>query len=164
MMNLLELGRFLAKCAGKVRYGRKETADAAVQAMLKKRGVELESYQCDYCEKWHIGHSIQPNLRDQMWERNPHCHWCGIETVRPPKGNMPKGEPDMRMATLDHLRSRRWSGNGKRTRDEQLASVLACYRCNFQRNNAEQKGRSIRVGDLVFHPDGTVEGSCGTTL
>jgi hypothetical protein len=44
-------------CGSKVRYGSQETADRATSAMLKKTGQTLESYECRFCHKWHIGHS-----------------------------------------------------------------------------------------------------------
>jgi uncharacterized membrane protein YgcG len=44
-------------CEGKVKYGHKETADKAATVMLKKYGETLESYECRYCGKWHIGHT-----------------------------------------------------------------------------------------------------------
>jgi hypothetical protein len=45
------------KCA-KVRYGHRETAEKACEAMKRKRGEILESYECrDGCGGWHIGHS-----------------------------------------------------------------------------------------------------------
>jgi hypothetical protein len=44
------------KC-GKVRYGHRETADKACEAMKRKHGSILEAYRCEDCAGWHIGHS-----------------------------------------------------------------------------------------------------------
>ena len=42
----------------KVKYKHQETADRAAGAMQRKtRGDRMESYHCEQCQAWHIGHS-----------------------------------------------------------------------------------------------------------
>jgi hypothetical protein len=43
-------------CERKVRYGHRESAEQAVEAMRKKCGADLVSYPCTDCMGWHIGH------------------------------------------------------------------------------------------------------------
>ncbi len=45
-------------CKRKVRYGHRQTAKNAVIAMRAKGQLNLEPYECDYCEGFHIGHRI----------------------------------------------------------------------------------------------------------
>lgn len=47
----------LCQYTGKVKYGHKETADSACRAMELKGHHGLESFRCERCRKWHIGHS-----------------------------------------------------------------------------------------------------------
>lgn len=45
-------------CAGKVRYGHRDTAELACAAMLEKRGIVVTAYPCRYeADVWHIGKS-----------------------------------------------------------------------------------------------------------
>ena len=88
------------------------------------------------------------------------CHWCLVVTCLITR-NIPKGirfneEPVTNQATIDHLFSKR-HGNAQRDKG---GVVLACYHCNFQRNNAEQKGHEIETSKggfaLKFLPSGEV--------
>ena len=73
--------------------------------------------------------------RLRLWKDNPHCYWCGIETVLA-DGERPL-PPDA--ATLDHIRSRfvpeRAQKDGKW---RQGIIVLACNECNHERGRMEQ--------------------------
>ena len=72
-----------------------------------------------------------------LWKKDPHCHYCGVETI---VLNQPriKGTPP-NLATLDHLYSkfdyRRYIpefNNAERT-------VLCCFSCNNKRAAFEDK-------------------------
>ncbi len=82
--------------------------------------------------------------RLNLWRANPHCHWCNTLTVLP-TGASVKGQtrPD-NTATLDHVRSRlheeRVPG---RPWPEGSNTVLACHKCNAQRNVEEQAGLPV---------------------
>ena len=90
--------------------------------------------------------------RDLLFSKDPYCHWCGELTAQPKSGDQ-KGPAPPNLATLDHIYSQRAKGPGK----PRNKVVLACYRCNSNRNNAEQKGREITKGGMVYLPDGRVE-------
>jgi hypothetical protein len=45
------------KCDRKVRYGHRDTADRASDHMTRKYREAFESYECQHCGKWHIGHA-----------------------------------------------------------------------------------------------------------
>ncbi|HTG95722.1 MAG TPA: hypothetical protein VL866_24180 [Pyrinomonadaceae bacterium] len=47
---------FVFNCP-KVKYGHRETAETAAEAMHAKTGDSYDAYQCDFCGSWHIGHS-----------------------------------------------------------------------------------------------------------
>lgn len=68
--------------------------------------------------------------RDKLWWKDPHCHWCGIETV-PSRNDSGIQQPNT--ATLDHLRHKSDPERGQygRTRTRQV--VLACFECNARR-------------------------------
>lgn len=70
--------------------------------------------------------------RERLWKKNPHCHWCGVLTIdyRDRKHHHYGNE-----ATLDHMYSRYSPLRGKRT----YVNVLACYKCNNQRCQKEQR-------------------------
>ena len=76
--------------------------------------------------------------RAALHAKSPHCIWCGRETLlvdMPPKGT------HARMATVDHLVSR----NLGRKVGETTVTVLACYACNVNRAEAEQRGISLTI-------------------
>lgn len=75
------------------------------------------------------------NLKLELYNRNPHCHWCGRLTKLICESNLRHVDP--LMATIDHIVSRyhvhRWikkKGRGRR-------KVLACYECNHKRSVQE---------------------------
>ena len=71
--------------------------------------------------------------RERMWKENPHCHWCGIETVLIPYGAKVKQENNA--ATIDHLRDKY---NPEKRQEPNLNNetrrVLACFSCNVRRS------------------------------
>jgi hypothetical protein len=70
--------------------------------------------------------------RRQLFEKDPHCHWCGRETIL---GLNHKGQPWPYSATVDHVKSRMHpEGRGPDV-------VLACYACNMLRNKRDHKAR-----------------------
>jgi len=73
-------------------------------------------------------------VRKRLFRENPHCHWCGVETLLVGNGHIKRANP--RMATVDHLYSRydlRRYVKGEQKR------VLACFRCNNSRSAQETK-------------------------
>lgn len=72
-----------------------------------------------------------------LWEKNPHCHWCGELTELT---NCPNGQVPPNAATIDHLYSkldlRRWV----KRKPGEVKKVLACYACN-QRRSIEETAR-----------------------
>ena len=68
--------------------------------------------------------------RKRLHRSSPRCHWCGVATVM-----LPPTQNDPNMATIDHIKNRVQCG----TREEYRAGknmVLACSRCNLQRDQA----------------------------
>lgn len=59
--NALDEGRVVHiidnRTCDKVKYGHKETAETAAAAMRGKTGSCYDSYECDFCDAWHIGHA-----------------------------------------------------------------------------------------------------------
>jgi hypothetical protein len=45
-------------CGSKVKYGHFESAEKACITLREKKGRDLQSYKCRYCEGWHIGHGL----------------------------------------------------------------------------------------------------------
>lgn len=72
--------------------------------------------------------------RRQLWEADPHCHWCGRETSWWAGENGPAPTDS---ATLDHLYS--WL-DPRRAGNSHLV-VLACWRCNHDRGEQENNVR-----------------------
>lgn len=70
-------------------------------------------------------------LKVLLHVKDKRCHWCGIETVLYAPEN---GILSDRDATLDHVVSCNYRKKGEPTE-----IVLACYKCNNDRNKAEQK-------------------------
>jgi hypothetical protein len=74
--------------------------------------------------------SARKGIRKRLWEKDPHCCWCGrLTQLITPKHGEPT-PPDM--ATIEHLYSKL---------DEQRKSrgmkLLACYECNHNRGNSQ---------------------------
>jgi hypothetical protein len=80
-----------------------------------------------------------------LWNSNPHCYWCGQNTVI--YDYLPKGKaiPD-NCATLDHLRSRLDPTRYEPAKPNEERTVLACFKCNVDR--AEQERLSMTKEEL----------------
>lgn len=85
----------------------------------------------------------------RLYEADPHCHWCGIETVLPPAEGGYPNRGKMRMATRDHLVSKILGDPLARGSE----IVLACHRCNLDRAYAEAKEVDPEVMRRRSHPD-----------
>lgn len=77
------------------------------------------------------------NRRRILFERDPHCHWCGCLTVLLAYPNSAARSWPKNAATVDHLDSRlsprrNYAGGEERT-------VLACRECNHRRGAAEEQ-------------------------
>lgn len=73
-------------------------------------------------------------LRDEMWKKDPHCHWCGQITILP-KDVTTKSHPD-NMATFDHAITRFMGFRG-------IQGVLSCRKCNMERGRKVEKSMPI---------------------
>lgn len=96
--------------------------------------------------------------RDQLFRKDPHCYWCGCEVRNYYDGHHGRVHEDR--ATLDHLYSRydprRGKENGKR--------VLACWKCNHEREKAETKAQPLeRLHELSGRYGRDMEGNCPIT-
>src|SRR5688572_27785009 len=70
----------------------------------------------------------------QMWNENPHCHWCGkFTTLEGRTENKLTSET----ATLDHLYSRLDPRRKEINRTMEKRRLLACYECNQRRCREE---------------------------
>lgn len=70
-----------------------------------------------------------------LWRHDPHCHWCGVETVlERPEGSLRRNHNPENLATLDHIYSR-FEPQRKTNKD----AVLACHRCNNERSKWQSK-------------------------
>jgi len=85
----------------------------------------------------HTGRQQIQRQRRQLWEHDPHCHWCGCLTVLIEGRGSHEKEYPPNMATLGHLDSRLSENRGKRSGE--YRRVLACHRCNNARSRAEMK-------------------------
>ena len=63
--------------------------------------------------------------RERLFKRNKLCHWCGVVTKPPVKGQPLEDET----ATLDHLEPR-WA---RREFTGDKRTVLSCHKCNKER-------------------------------
>lgn len=73
-------------------------------------------------------------LREYLMADDSHCYWCGIEVIyfvpqpQPYKRHLPHN-----FATIDHKISRFFRKKG-----EVVEKVLACQKCNHERQRKEQ--------------------------
>lgn len=74
--------------------------------------------------------------RQILFDRDPHCHWCGVLTVWYSQPTKHEEMPN-NAATLDHLYSR---FNPERITpiDNVERTVLACLECNRRRSVEEE--------------------------
>lgn len=75
----------------------------------------------------------------RLWKSDRRCFWCKRPTVILPPDGRRKVVPDD-MATIDHLNSKYSEHRGKTIGP---ATVLSCYRCNFERGRKETLERPI---------------------
>lgn len=66
--------------------------------------------------------------REALWRENPHCYWCGVMTVQPPRSPESWFRPPNNMATLDHLYIR--TDVRRQENKGPHPVVLSCYSCN----------------------------------
>lgn len=86
--------------------------------------------------------------RGVLFARDPHCHWCGLETVQP----QPGAPMQPFHATLDHV-----YGVKSLMRN---VMVLACHACNSRRSvepkprvrNQERRENTVkRLKEMALH-------------
>ena len=71
--------------------------------------------------------------RANLMRDNPHCYWCECKVVYFELKRHQTMPPDF--ATIDHTNSRLLNPDG---RPKQGKQVLACSRCNGERNRQEE--------------------------
>ena len=76
--------------------------------------------------------------RTNLWNRDPHCYYCGCLTILPDdvEGYKDKGHIKVtpnNMATIEHLISRLHPLRGK----TKGITTLACYKCNNEVNHED---------------------------
>lgn len=81
--------------------------------------------------RWYRQPDIVPSVRRTLLlhalrEYGPECHWCGRETVWPPRGSYPSADNHR---TLEHLTPRGMGG-----KDTFENTRIACYKCNHDRS------------------------------
>jgi 5-methylcytosine-specific restriction endonuclease McrA len=86
-------------------------------------------------------------LRQQLWNEDPHCYWCGVFTEEPIQNG---GRLSDDTATLDHLYTRY---EMEKRVSEGNPFVLACNKCNHDRGEAATQAQPIeelwrRAGQL----------------
>jgi len=75
-------------------------------------------------------------IRKSLWEKDPHCHWCGVKTVWWAKA-LGHAEKPKNAATLDHLVSRLDPKRYKMEYYPRSLFVIACDCCNNNRGKRE---------------------------
>lgn len=88
------------------------------------------------------------NRRRNLWKADPHCHWCGIETVSLTHEETKGKLPPLNMATLDHLHSRLDPARLEAVKPGECRTVLACWKCNHERGREEQKRLGLQKRDM----------------
>lgn len=80
--------------------------------------------------------------RINLWKQNPHCHWCGCVTILPDdilKDDHERIPYTENMATVDHLYTRLTGLRYTMPSINGCNTVLACNKCNNDRNRVEEK-------------------------
>lgn len=77
------------------------------------------------------------DLRRYLWEADPKCYWCEIETVYT---EMKGGKFKINEATIDHYFSKYHKEDRARWGNP---VVLACYKCNHDRGAKETSEQPI---------------------
>jgi 5-methylcytosine-specific restriction endonuclease McrA len=75
-----------------------------------------------------------------MWQENPHCYYCGVLTIWVTRSG---GKAKSNEATIEHLRSRYHKDRREPAGKNERRLVLACYKCNHEKNEEEQKSVPI---------------------
>lgn len=72
--------------------------------------------------------------RNNLYKKNPNCHWCGVLTILPEKLKG-KGRYNIPiMATVDHIYSRNHPlRNTPQLNPYEERTVLSCLKCNNER-------------------------------
>lgn len=74
-------------------------------------------------------------IRMKMWIDDPHCVYCGMETILPSHAKLQRGEPSPpNLATIDHKYSRY---NPQRDIEKQ-EYFLCCFLCNNYKAQLEE--------------------------
>jgi hypothetical protein len=85
--------------------------------------------------------------REKLWkEHQGKCHWCGIDTVLPPRGQA-RIEHRNDLATLDHLRSRLHSSRKIPNNTNEERTCLSCWHCNNVRGRLDQ----LSTQEITIH-------------
>lgn len=98
----------------------------------------------------------------ELHHSDPHCHWCGVETITPkaitkryeiyklPAKERKKELYPPNMATVDHLYSRLNPVRAyyKRTKRD-IPVVLSCAQCNHERGVEEHRHLTKEVQDYI---------------
>ena len=58
-----------SSCRGKQRYNSERKADVAAKDSQIVYGVEMNSYLCGFCHKWHVGNTYARNGKAARRER-----------------------------------------------------------------------------------------------
>jgi|2_EtaG_2_1085320.scaffolds.fasta_scaffold12574_5 hypothetical protein len=81
--------------------------------------------------------------RLNLWDTDPSCYWCGIETVMPPDGISSRGDIPDNEATIDHLRTKFDSTRLDPNHSNEERTVLSCRKCNWERGRESEKEAGI---------------------
>jgi hypothetical protein len=86
----------------------------------------------------------------RLWTADPRCHWCGKLTVLVFRPHRSRGSTAYRLgivegeATIDHLHPRT-DPNRRQVNDGTEVTVLACWKCNNERNALYQSQLPVEV-------------------
>lgn len=80
--------------------------------------------------------------RERLWNEDPHCHYCGVETILKPchlkrEWLAMSWDERNRLATIDHIRPRHHPDRTKPPEPGETLLVLSCWRCNNDRDKQE---------------------------
>lgn len=92
----------------------------------------------------------------QLWEKDPHCHYCGKPTVLT---NIPGGIIPPNAATVEHLLSRYNPKRWTRRKPGEVRKVLSCWECNQAQSHKEtsmltKQERDLRALGFSLNPKG----------
>lgn len=76
-------------------------------------------------------------IRQELWNEDPHCHWCGVLTKIDHEGRATLDPDD---ATLDHIYHRGHEARKVDMPKQKEDVVLACSHCNNKRGTAWEYG------------------------